>query len=88
VRRTRALEGDSWNLAEVPLAEDVEAYDLEILSPTGVVRTVGALTAPVYTYIEAAQIADFGAPVSTLAVRVFQLGALGRGTAAERTIFL
>ena len=30
-RRSRALAADSWTAAEVPLAEESEAYEVEIL---------------------------------------------------------
>lgn len=30
-RRSRALAADSWSAGDVPLAEDVEAYEVEIL---------------------------------------------------------
>ena len=89
VRRTR-FAGDSWDPDTVPLNEDVEAYDLEIVGPGGtVVRTVPGLSSPAWTYTAAAQTADFGAPQSSYRLNVYQLSALvGRGQAASRVVFL
>ena len=68
-----------------PLAEESEAYTLRIMNPAGtvVVRQV-ALSAPEFTYTAAMQIADFGAPVSSLRWRVAQVSAVvGDGIFAE-----
>ena len=83
VRRTRALSGDSWVLSEAALGEASESYDLEILNGDTVVRTVSGLTTPAFTYTTAMGTADFGAPVTSVRFRVFQIGALGRGAAGE-----
>jgi len=88
IRRTRS-GGDSWNQTEVPLSEEAEAYDLEILvAPAGdPVRTVTLSTAQ-YTYTAAQQIADFGATQSTVPIRVAQRSAtFGRGIPAEATVW-
>lgn len=81
IRRTR-VGGDSWDSSEVPLAEDSEHYEVDILDGSIIRRTL-AVNAPVVTYTAAQQIADFGAPQSTVSVRVYQLSAFwGRGTPA------
>jgi hypothetical protein len=78
-RRTR-IGGDGWDTAEVPLAEDGESYQVDILDGASVVRTIASST-PVCTYTAAAQTADFGAPQGTLSVAVYQMSAAhGRGT--------
>jgi len=65
---------------EVPLAEDAEAYEIDILDGASVVRTI-ASGAPACAYTAAAQTADFGAPQGTLSVAVYQMSAAhGRGT--------
>jgi hypothetical protein len=88
-RRTR-IGGDGWSQVEVPLAEDSEAYEVEILDGATLKRTLNAAS-PVVTYTSAQQTADFGAPIawpSTLDVKVYQLSATyGRGTPAEATLF-
>lgn len=90
-RRTR-IGGDSWEQTEVPLAEETEAYEIEILSNSGgsVKRMLKAVT-PEVTYTETQQITDFGATISfpgSLVVRVFQLSATyGRSVADESTLY-
>jgi hypothetical protein len=85
IRRTRR-EGDAWTAGEVPLAEETEAYVLDILSGANVVRSL-QLTQPSALYAAADEIADFGAPQASLAVRVAQLSAtVGRGGAAEAVL--
>ena len=84
LRRTRSLAGDSWNAPEVPLGEASETYDVEILNGGGsVIRTVTGLPVAAWTYTAAMQAADFGAPVTSLRLRVFQNGQLGRGAPSE-----
>ena len=85
VRRTR-IGGDSWDGVEVPLAEDAEAYEVDILDGSTVKRTLPA-SSPAVTYTAAQQTADFGAPQSSVAVRVYQLSAsAGRGTPRAATL--
>ncbi len=79
LRRTRA-GGDTWEAPEVPLGEDIESYEVDILDAGSVVRTL-ASSVPSVAYSAAEQSADFGAPQSSLDVRVYQLSAsYGRGT--------
>ena len=73
----------------MPLAEDLESYDVQILDGTTVKRTLTSSTTSVL-YIAAQQSTDWGAPLGpgqTLALRIFQLSnRLGRGTPATGTI--
>lgn len=86
-RRTR-LDGDSWDVVEVPLNEASEAYRVEILSGASVVRTLQA-SGPEVTYGTAAELADFGGVQAGLTVRVRQLSAtVGAGAAAQGTFML
>ena len=90
IRRSRALAADSWEAAEVPLAEDSEAYQVEILDGVAIKRTlVTSTTSALYT--TALQIVDWGAllgPGSSLDIRIYQLSALiGRGAARSVTLF-
>lgn len=86
IRRTRA-EGDSWS-GEVPLGEDSEAYEIDIMSGSIVVRTLTSTT-PSVLYAAADELADFGAAQTILTVRVAQLSAtVGRGFAAQATLLL
>jgi hypothetical protein len=58
VRRTR-VGGDNWDAAEVPLGEDSERYEVDILDGATVKRTLSA-TSPSATYTADDQVADFG----------------------------
>ena len=85
VRRTR-IGGDSWEGADVPLGEESERYEVDILDGATIKRTL-AVTAPAASYTAAQQTADFGAPQSSLSVRVSQLSAtFGRGTPRAATL--
>ena len=90
IRRSRALAADSWEAAEVPLAEDSEAYAVEILDGVAVKRTLTANTTSAL-YTAAQQVADWGVslgPGSSLAIRIYQLSALtGRGAVRSVTLF-
>jgi hypothetical protein len=92
VRQTR-VGGHGWPdgiTEDVPLAEDSEAYELEVLDGPGgsVVRTATGLTSPSFTYTTAMQAADFVGTQTQLTFRVYQVSAqVGRGFAsAERTV--
>jgi hypothetical protein len=81
IRRTRA-DGDSWT-GEVPLSEDSENYEVDVLSGATVLRTLTAAT-PSVIYASANELADFGAAQTSLSLRVVQLSAtVGRGFAAS-----
>ena len=76
---------DAWEQVEVPLAEDLESYDVQILDGAAIKRTLtGSTTCVLYT--AAQQSADWGTlfgPGQTLAIRIYQLSnRLGRGTPA------
>jgi hypothetical protein len=80
---------DAWEQVEVPIAEDIEGYDVQILDSAAVKRTLTSSTTSVL-YTAAQQTADWGAPLGTsqtLAIRIFQLSnRLGRGTPASVTL--
>jgi hypothetical protein len=85
VRRTR-IGGDSWDGIDVPLGEAEERYEIDILDGADVVRTLTA-TSPAATYTAAEQTADFGAPQSSVSLRLYQISATrGRGTPADATL--
>jgi hypothetical protein len=82
IRRTR-LDAHNPLLQEVPLGEEREAYSVEVLSGGEVVRSFETAT-PRLLYPAADEIADFGAPQASLAVRIAQLSAaVGRGIPTE-----
>ena len=86
---SRALVADAWEQVEVPIAEDLESYDVQILDGAAVKRTLTSSTTSVL-YSAAQQSSDWGAPLGpgqTLAIRIFQLSnRLGRGTPATVTL--
>ncbi|MFN3496111.1 MAG: hypothetical protein ACK40L_16550, partial [Hydrogenophaga sp.] len=88
-RRSRSLAADTWGAGDVPLAEDSEAYEVEIRDGGAVKRTLTTTTTSVL-YTATQQTADWGAPLGpgqSLAIRIFQLSALiGRGTGRSVTL--
>jgi hypothetical protein len=89
LRRARH-NADSWLAAEIPLDEDIESYQVDILSGAAatavVVRTTTVLS-PGFVYTAAQQTADFGSAPSTITVRIAQLSrAIGPGTPAIATL--
>jgi GTA TIM-barrel-like domain/Putative phage tail protein len=85
LRRTR-VDGDSWDLNEVPLGEDTELYKLDILDGSILRRSV-FMPSPSYFYSTADIITDFGTMPTALTLRVAQLSAAyGLGTILERTL--
>ena len=85
IRRTR-LDGNSWEAEEVPLGEAAERYEIDILDGTTVRRVLQSSTAQVL-YPSADEIADFGAPLAAISLRVVQMSALvGRGYPAEAVV--
>jgi hypothetical protein len=88
-RRSRSLAADTWGMGDVPLAEDSEAYEVDILDGSVVKRSLTtATTSALYT--AAQQTTDWGAPLGlgqSLAIRIFQLSALiGRGAGRSVTL--
>ncbi len=78
IRRTR-IGGDNWQQIEVPLGEEEERYEVDILDGTLIKRTILS-TMPHIVYSAAAQTEDFGAPQTSVAVRIHQMSAtFGRG---------
>jgi hypothetical protein len=79
LRRTRS-GGDTWETADVPVAEGSERYEVDVLDGASVKRTI-AVAAPAAGYTAAEQVADFGSVQSAVTVRVHQLSdVVGRGT--------
>ena len=86
LRRTR-LGGDLLaGTGTVPLNEQVEAYEVDILAAPGgtVKRTLTGLTSPAAVYTAAQITADFGTRPAALSLRVYQLSSIvGRGFGRE-----
>lgn len=85
VRRTRT-GGDAWEPPDVPLGEESERYEIDILDGAVVKRTLSAVS-PSALYAAAQQVTDFGSVQSAIEVRIAQISATyGRGTAATATV--
>lgn len=86
IRRTR-LDAPWVDNVDVPLGEDFEAYEIDLLDRAGsVLRTLKSNVQTV-TYTAAAQIADFGSEQASVRVRAFQISSrVGRGLARERVL--
>lgn len=85
IRQTR-IDGDAWEVVEVPLGEEAERYELDILSGATVLRTL-ASDAPAALYATADEAADLGGPQTSLTLAVAQVSAsVGRGVARRATI--
>lgn len=84
IRRTR-FGGDNWEAAEVPLGEEMQRYEIDILDGTDVMRTIVSDT-PSAIYTATQQTSDFGAPQASVSVAIYQMSAAyGRGAPARAT---
>ena len=85
VRRTR-IDGDSWEIDEVPLAEEQESYSIGILDGSTLKRSATS-GATQYRYTAAAIAEDFGIDPELFTLRIAQLSAtFGPGANLQRTI--
>lgn len=80
IRRTR-IEGDSWDLPEVPLGEEGESYRVQVLRGPLLLRE-DIVTSPGWSYATSAQVADGALPGDR--VEVAQISArFGAGLAGQ-----
>jgi hypothetical protein len=78
LRRTR-IDGDSWDLVEVPLGEESERYELGILDGEDLLYAE-IVNASGWVYPSAQELADFGSPQQEIGLSLRQLSAtIGRG---------
>ncbi|WP_445501820.1 baseplate multidomain protein megatron [Microvirga sp. G4-2] len=85
IRRTRQ-SGDGWEPVDVPLAEDAERYEIDILKAGSVVRTLTSSQTSIL-YPASQEDFDFDAPQTMLSLRIAQVSAItGRGF--ERSVAL
>jgi hypothetical protein len=96
VRRSRL--GGAWkDGADIPLGEESEAYEIDVMNGVDVVRTItatpsagGSLVIPASrqaTYGAADQIADFGIEQASITVRIYQIStSVGRGFPAQAVL--
>lgn len=73
-------------LSGVPLGEEIESYEVDIVHASSVVRTL-SVTSPSASYSAADQSTDGLTPGDPVTVRVYQKSAIaGRGAAREETV--
>jgi len=85
LRRTR-IDGDSWDLAEVPLGEEMERYEVRILDDATILHTE-IVNEPGWLYPAAQELADFGEMQPEIVVSIAQTSvAVGRGRAWSGTV--
>ncbi|MFQ8433713.1 hypothetical protein [Amaricoccus sp. W119] len=89
IRRSRDPAADVWGRGKVPLGEEVEAYEVDILDGAIVLRILSA-TATRVTYTAADEVADWGAPLGSgdrLDIAIFQIAPVaGRGAPTRETL--
>ena len=70
----------------MPLGEDLEAYEIEILKQ-GVVQRVVRVAGPLALYSGSHELEDFGSVQTQISLRIFQMSAsVGRGFACEAIV--
>jgi hypothetical protein len=70
----------------IPLGEESELYEVDILDGGNVVRTI-EITSPTASYTAAEQTTDFGSAQSSVDIKIYQMSAIvGRGYEAAATI--
>lgn len=85
IRRGR-IDSDGWTSVDVPLGEDLEAYEIEILKQ-GVVQRVVRVAGPQALYSGSHELEDFGSVQTLISLRIFQMSAsVGRGFACEAIV--
>ncbi len=85
IRRSR-VDAEWRDGVDIPLGEESERYEVDILDGLDVVRTL-EVTSPTASYSAADQTTDFGAAQSSVDIKIYQLSAVvGRGYAASATI--
>jgi len=85
-RRTR-IGGDWRDNVDVPISEESEKYEVDIMSGSTVKRTITSLTSATATYTAAQQVTDFGYNQSSVTVNIYQIsGIVGRGYAGNAII--
>jgi hypothetical protein len=85
LRRSRI--GSAWGtVIDMPLGEDAESYQIDIMQGSTVKRTINATT-PTAAYSATDQTTDFGSPQASILVNIYQISAtVGRGTVGIATI--
>ena len=87
LRRSRR-DGDGWQLIDIPLGEDVESYELDLLRNGVSVRTLSGNSSNLL-YPAAQELLEFGVAQSAFDLQAFQMSAaVGRGFALTTRVQL
>lgn len=86
IRRTR--KNGAWkDYSDVPLSENSEAYDIEILDITGDIKRSQRISSERFIYTVGMQEVDFGSTQAKVKIRIYQVSEVrGRGAAAESEV--
>ncbi|MDB2415432.1 glycoside hydrolase TIM-barrel-like domain-containing protein, partial [Rickettsiales bacterium] len=80
--RCTRINGQWKDYVDVPLGEKSEAYEVDIMSESTVIRTISNLSSETASYSASDQIADFGSEQASILVNIYQLSeSVGRGYA-------
>lgn len=85
--RARSRLSQCW-LQEglIPVGEETEAYEIDVLDGSSVVRTI-EVAVPAFEYTAAQQTTDFGSPQPSIDFEIYQISAaVGRGRVYEVTL--
>jgi hypothetical protein len=85
IRRSRT-NGEWRDGVGIPLGEETESYEVDIMNGSAVLRTIET-TSPTASYSAADQVVDFGSAQSSVAVKIYQMSAVvGRGYGMEALV--
>ncbi|MEI6573835.1 MAG: glycoside hydrolase/phage tail family protein [Alphaproteobacteria bacterium] len=81
--RCGRIRADSWVPSDIPMDQSQEAYEIEVLDGSRIVRTLSTTTT-VALYTAKDEMIDFSSRRSSLNFRIYQIGdGVGRGYPAE-----
>lgn len=87
VRRSRLGHETPYAGADLPLGEQYERYELDVMNGSTVVRTITVNDATTASYTAADQTTDFGSPQASLTIKIYQISAtVGRGFERSATV--
>jgi hypothetical protein len=86
IRRNR-LAGEWRDLVDVPVSENTEQYEIDVMAGETVKRTITVTDATSASYTASMQTTDFGSTQASVTVKIYQISAtVGRGYVASATL--
>lgn len=87
VRRSRLGHETPYAGADLPLGEQYERYELDVMNGSTVIRTITVNDATTASYSAADQTTDFGSPQASITIKIYQISAtVGRGFERSATV--